>query len=103
MLRKLFPVVSAVIYNLFAQVFFLYADDLFLIAPSVHTLQIMLNVCETELSWLDKSINVNKSVCMRFGQRFDIQCDNLITDSGDRLKRVEECRYLGVYLVSALK
>ena len=38
---------------------------------------------------------------MRFEQRFDIQCANLITDSGDELKWVEECRYLGVYLVSA--
>ena len=35
---------------------FLYADDLFLIAPSVHTQQIILNVCETELSWLDMRI-----------------------------------------------
>ena len=80
---------------------FLYAYDLFLIVPSVHTLQIMLNICETELSWLDMRINVNKSVCIRFGQRFDIQCANLITDSGDELKLVDECRYLGVYLVSA--
>ena len=48
---------------------FLYADDLFFIAPSLHTLQIMLNICETELSWLDMRINDNKSVCMRFGQR----------------------------------
>ena len=55
---------------------FLYADDLFLIAPSVHTLQIMLNICETEISWLDMRINVNKSVCMRFGQRFSIHCAN---------------------------
>ena len=46
---------------------FLYADGLFLIAPSVRTLQIMLNICETELSWLDMRINVNKSVCMRLG------------------------------------
>ena len=68
---------------------FLYADDLFLIAPSVHTLQIMLNVCETELSWLDMHINVNKSVCMRFGQPFDIQCANLVTGSGNELKQVE--------------
>ena len=43
----------------------------------------MLNICETELSWLDMRINVNKSVSMRFGQRFSIQCANLITDSGD--------------------
>ena len=54
----------------------------------------MLNICETELSWLDMRINVNKSVCMRFWQRFSIQCANLITDSGDELKWVEECRYL---------
>ena len=80
---------------------FLYADDLFLIAPSVHTLQIMLNICETEPSWLDMRININKFVCMRFGQRFSIQCANLITDSGDELKWVKECRYLDVYLVSA--
>ena len=69
---------------------FLYADNLFLIAPSDHTLQIMLNVCETELSWLDMRINVNKSVCMRFGLRFSKQCANLITDSGDELKWVED-------------
>ena len=62
---------------------FLYADNLFLMAPCVHTLQIMLNICETELSWLDMRINVNKSVCMRFGLRFSIQCANLITDIGD--------------------
>ena len=36
---------------------FLYADNLFLMAQSVHTLQIMLKVCETELSWLDLRIN----------------------------------------------
>ena len=61
----------------------------------------MINICETELSWLDMSINVNKSVSMRFGQRFYIQCANLITDSGNEIKLVEECRYLDVYLVSA--
>ena len=80
---------------------FLYADDLFVIGPSVHTLQIMLNVCATELSCLDMRINVNKSVCMRFGQRFDIQRANLITYDENELKLVEECRYLRVYLVSA--
>ena len=60
---------------------FLYADDLFLIAPSFHTLQIMQNVCETELSWLDMRITVNKSVCLIFGERVSIQCANLSTDS----------------------
>ena len=85
MLRKLLPVVSAVICHLFAQVIFRMPDDSFLIASSVHTLQIMLSVCETEQSWLDMRIDVNKSVCTRLGQRFNIQCANLITDGGDEL------------------
>ena len=95
LLRKLLSVALTVICHLF------YAHDLFLIAPSVHTLQILFIFCETDLSWFDMCINVNKSVCMHFGQHFNIQCANLITNSGDGLKWVEECRYLGVYLVSA--
>ena len=45
LLRKLLPVVSAVICHLFAQVFFCMLMICSLIAPSVHTLQIMLNIC----------------------------------------------------------
>ena len=46
-------------------------------------------------------INVNKSVGMRFEKRFSIHCANIITDSGDELKCVKECHYLGVYLYNA--
>ena len=35
----------------------LYADDILLVAPSVHMLQEMLNCCKTELMWLDIRIN----------------------------------------------
>ena len=49
---------------------YLHRYDSFLIVPSVHTLQIMLHVCETELSWLDTYINVKKSECMRFWAAF---------------------------------
>ena len=52
---------------------FMYADYLFL---SVHSLEIMVNVCETELSWLDVRIYVNKSICMRFGSI--LSCSMLI-------------------------
>ena len=76
LLRKLFPLVSAVISNLG-----LYAK-----------LNYHGSICALTL------INPHASF---FGQRFDIECANLITDSGDELKWVEECRYLGVYLVSA--
>ena len=102
LLRELLPVVSAVIILLFAEVLlcmlviYSWLHHLF-----IHVLQIMLNVCETEPSWLDVRINVNKSVCVRFDQCFDIQRVNIITDSGDELRWVEDCRYLGVYFVSA--
>ena len=47
----------------------LYADDIMLLARSVCELQCMLTACERELSWLDMSINSNKSCCMRIGPR----------------------------------
>jgi hypothetical protein len=80
---------------------FLYADDIILISPSVQTLQQMLSICEDELSFLDMALNATKSVCMRFGPRFDADCEPLVTADGQVLSWVDECRYLGVYLVAA--
>ena len=37
-----------------------YADDILLIAPSVTSLQQLLNICEQELEWLDMSLNAKK-------------------------------------------
>ena len=34
----------------------LYADDILLLAPSLSELQVLFNLCELELSWLDMSI-----------------------------------------------
>ena len=78
-----------------------YADDIMLILLSVSTLQTMLHFCESELLDLDTSLNVNKSVCMRFGPRFNDTCANLTTFGGDWLARVGICHYFGVYLSSA--
>ena len=35
----------------------LYADDILLIAPSLTELQLLFNMCQLELAWLDMSIN----------------------------------------------
>jgi len=43
----------------------LYADDIVLLAPSVHLLQLLLNTCEDELSFLDMRLNNKKSACIR--------------------------------------
>ena len=79
---------------------FLYADDILLLAPSVSGLQILLNACEEELSALDMYINQRKSMCIRFGKRFAEKCAELVTASGERLRWVDRCRYLGVYFTS---
>ena len=49
---------------------FLYADDIILLAPSVQALQSLVNICNSELSFLDMAINPKKSACMRFGPKY---------------------------------
>ena len=39
----------------------LYADDILLLAPSIRELQLLLQTCEAELTYLDMTINVNKN------------------------------------------
>ena len=53
---------------------FLYADDIVLLAPSVNALQQMLTLCEDHLAYLDMTLNVKKSVCMRIGKRHKDDC-----------------------------
>ena len=72
-----------------------------LMAPSVEGLQRLLTVCEDELITLDMKINIKKSVCIRFGARYDYDSANLHLCSGDLLKWTVSCRYLGIYLASA--
>ena len=81
----------------------LYADDILLLEPSLSELQVLFNLCELELSWLDMSINVKKSCCMRIGNRFNIQCANITSKNGMCLPWVTEIRYLGVFIVSSSK
>jgi Reverse transcriptase (RNA-dependent DNA polymerase) len=78
----------------------LYADDILLIAPSVTGLQTLVNICETELINIDMSINAKKSVCIRFGPRFNVTCQNVTSLNGVKFDWVDKCRYLGIFLVS---
>ena len=80
--------------------YFLYADDILLIAPTVTALQVLLDACEDELQHLGMRINVQKSTCIRFGLRCDVTCECLISSQGGLLHWTKQCRYLGVYFVS---
>jgi hypothetical protein len=79
---------------------FLYADDIILLAPSVSSLQKLLYVVEHELSNLDMAMNASKSVCIRFGPRFNMECSEIVTRSGNVLHWADNIRYLGVYFVT---
>ena len=72
---------------------FLKADDIILLAPSVSALQHLLDVCESELQYLDMSINVNKSVCTRVGSRHAQPCRNLFTSDAREIVWRESIRY----------
>ena len=49
---------------------------------------------------LGMQINEKKSVCMRFGVRFNANCENLRLAHGGSLQWSSQSRYLGVYFVS---
>lgn len=79
----------------------MFADDLLLLAPSVSALQKLLYLCESDLNFYDLAINPNKSYCIRIGPRYNFECANLCTKSGNEIHWVSEIRYLGVYLQAA--
>jgi hypothetical protein len=62
-----------------------YADDILLSAPSVVSLQYLVDyLCSADLTKLEVKINLKKIVCIRIGPRFDKECAR-ITVYGDRL------------------
>jgi hypothetical protein len=82
---------------------FLYADDVILLSPSVHALQMLVNICVSELDFLDMAVNAMKSACLRFGDRYKSSCANVITAGGQAIDWVSSARYLGVFLESSSK
>jgi hypothetical protein len=79
---------------------YLYADDILLLSPSITGLQLLINACEQELDSIDMLINVKKSSCIRFGNRFNSQCCELVSSHGGVIKWTDSCHYLGINFVS---
>ena len=79
----------------------IYADDILLIAPTVTALQFLVNTCCEELSHLAMDINRSKTVCMRIGPRYRVECSNITVSQGQEIKWVQQFRYLGVTIVCA--
>ena len=77
-----------------------YADDIILLAPSLHSLQSLLRICETELNCLAMTINVSKSACMRVGPDWQNKPTNITTCDGNDILWLPSVRYLGVYIAA---
>jgi len=45
-----------------------YADDLILVSASIHKLQLMVDICCTEVANLDMKFNASKSQAIRIGR-----------------------------------
>ena len=72
----------------------MFADDLILLSISISDLEKMIKVRKLELDWLDMKINVNKSVCIRIGDRFNVDACPVAID-GVPISWSPEMRYLG--------
>jgi len=78
-----------------------YADDILLIAVTLSALESLLRASESELQFLDMSINVKKSSCIRIGHRRNVTCASTTTHHGQPLHWVSALRHLGVFIVSS--
>ena len=82
----------------------LYADNILLVAPSVTSLQQLLNICEQELERLDMSLDAKKNIDMH-SHRSSFQCYNcynIVTRDGRELAWINVVRYLGVFIDSIM-
>jgi len=78
-----------------------YADDILLLAPSVCSLQSLVNICYRELNCLGMEINAKKTVCMRIGSGFQRNCADITIGNGLVISWVDKCRYLGAVIMSS--
>ena len=76
----------------------LYADDILLLAPSIHALQALLTACVNKLCYLALEVNVKKSACIRIGPRCEATCTQIVMPDGSQLPWLDSVRYLGIYI-----
>ena len=82
----------------------LYADDMTLIAPSIHSLQILLDHCDSFALANDIKFNANKTKCMCIRpKKFKTDFEPYFTLSSKCLDVVSSHKYLGVHITDCLE
>jgi len=76
-----------------------YADDIVILAPSWHALQMLLNVLHSQPILIDMSCNVNKTICMMFKRKRQSSIIRAqfppLRIGANCVKYVSDFRYLG--------
>ena len=79
--------------------FFLYADDIILISPSIIGLQQMLVICSATAKSLRFKFNGNKSHCLGFGKFASVDIGPMLFDNHS-IAWCHSIKYLGINLPS---
>jgi len=73
-----------------------------LLTHTVHSMQIMLHICDKFAENFDIKFNSSKSVAMRIGSRYGEKCAALQL-SGKDILHVNELKFLGVHMSLLLR
>ena len=78
----------------------LYADDIIAVCRTRHNLQLLFNIIEAELFWLNLDLNLGKSCVLTIGPKFDVVYAPVHSRQCFTLPSVKIVRYLGIYIVA---
>jgi exonuclease III len=79
-----------------------YADDILLLSNSIVQLQMMIDICSSEISELNMKFNTKKSYIVRIGDRCMHSCADIFID-GQAVNYTNSLKYLGVTINNARK
>lgn len=78
----------------------MFADDLMLMSITLRDLQKMINLCIEELTELDLTVNIKKTVCLRLGKNYDNESISSLVINNVPVTWKNELKYLGVTILA---
>ena len=78
----------------------MFADDVLLMSITLRDLQKMINLCVEELTELDLTVNIKKTVCLRLGKNYDNESISSLLINNEPVTWKNELKYLGVTILA---